>query len=196
MTSDMRILRAQLSTFSTTTIGILSASCRRENFQVVDYGVQDEWEGHGQGIRNIKKRVIGRSLAWTELRPLSPRSRRVVAASPMPGAYRPSFSKRRRANPANCVQPVYSGCANGRPTEGSARYARTSRPSAHRLEFYFRKVPIDLSKRCARFLELLAYSWSQTSPAMMSCLKWNTPPMSCHTSKTSWPTCPNIGGSI
>ncbi len=42
------------------------------NFQVVDYGVQDEWEGHAQGILDIKKRVIKRSLAWTELRPLSP----------------------------------------------------------------------------------------------------------------------------
>ena len=42
------------------------------NFQVVDYGVQDEWEGHAQGIRNITKRVISRSLARTELRPLSP----------------------------------------------------------------------------------------------------------------------------
>ena len=42
------------------------------NFQVVDYGVQDIWEGDALGIRQITKRVISRSLAWTEIRPLSP----------------------------------------------------------------------------------------------------------------------------
>lgn len=42
------------------------------NYQVVDYGLQDEWGGNAQGSRDIKKRVISRSLAWTELRPLSP----------------------------------------------------------------------------------------------------------------------------
>ena len=42
------------------------------NYQVVDYGAQDEWLGNPQGIRDIKKRVIKRSLAWTELRPLAP----------------------------------------------------------------------------------------------------------------------------
>ena len=42
------------------------------NYQVVDYGLQDEWEGHSRGIRCITKRPISRSLAWTELRPLSP----------------------------------------------------------------------------------------------------------------------------
>lgn len=41
-------------------------------FQVLDYGLQDQWEGHSQGIREIKKRVVSRSLDWTELRPLSP----------------------------------------------------------------------------------------------------------------------------
>ena len=42
------------------------------NFQVVDFGVQDAWLGHPQGLRQINKRVIERSLAWTEIRPLSP----------------------------------------------------------------------------------------------------------------------------
>ncbi len=41
-------------------------------FQVIDYGVQDIWEGDPAGFRKINKRVISRSLDWTELRPLSP----------------------------------------------------------------------------------------------------------------------------
>ncbi len=42
------------------------------HFQVIDYGIQDQWSGNAQGFRDITKRVINRSLAWTELRPLSP----------------------------------------------------------------------------------------------------------------------------
>lgn len=42
------------------------------NFQVVDYGVQDEWKGNTQGIRDITKTIVKRSLDWTELRSLSP----------------------------------------------------------------------------------------------------------------------------
>ncbi len=41
-------------------------------FQVVDYGLQDAWKGDPHGIRQITKRVVHRSLAWTELRPLAP----------------------------------------------------------------------------------------------------------------------------
>ena len=42
-----------------------------ENFQVLDYGLQDEWQGHMKGIRQITKTIIKRSLDWTELRSLS-----------------------------------------------------------------------------------------------------------------------------
>lgn len=41
-------------------------------YQVVDYGVQDYWDGDARGIRKITKRVVNRSLDWTEIRPLSP----------------------------------------------------------------------------------------------------------------------------
>ena len=42
------------------------------NFQVLDYGLQDDWQGDPAGTRRIKKRLITRSLDWTELRTLSP----------------------------------------------------------------------------------------------------------------------------
>jgi len=42
-----------------------------ENFQVVDYGIQDEWQGHLRGLREITKTIAKRSLDWTELRSLS-----------------------------------------------------------------------------------------------------------------------------
>ncbi len=42
------------------------------SFCVTDYGLQDEWEGNLEGTRTVTKRVVNRSLDWTELRPLDP----------------------------------------------------------------------------------------------------------------------------
>jgi len=42
------------------------------NFQVMDYGAQDEWRGNQQGIREINRHIIRRSLDWTKIRALSP----------------------------------------------------------------------------------------------------------------------------
>ncbi len=42
------------------------------NFQVMDYGAQDEWLGNQQGIREINRHIIRRSLDWTKIRALSP----------------------------------------------------------------------------------------------------------------------------
>jgi len=42
------------------------------NYAVMDYGVQDTWDGQLNGARTIIKRPITRSLDWTELRVLEP----------------------------------------------------------------------------------------------------------------------------
>jgi uroporphyrinogen decarboxylase len=42
-----------------------------QNFQVIDYGAQDEWQGDIKGMRQITKTIVKRSLDWTELRSLS-----------------------------------------------------------------------------------------------------------------------------
>ncbi len=42
------------------------------SYSVADYGVQDQWEGNLEGTRVYTRRVITRSLDWTELRPLDP----------------------------------------------------------------------------------------------------------------------------
>jgi uroporphyrinogen decarboxylase len=42
------------------------------NFMVIDYGMQDEWQGAADGTRTILKRPVRRSLDWTELRALDP----------------------------------------------------------------------------------------------------------------------------
>lgn len=42
------------------------------SYCVADYGVQDEWVGHIEGTRKYTRRVIDRSLHWTELSILDP----------------------------------------------------------------------------------------------------------------------------
>jgi uroporphyrinogen decarboxylase len=42
------------------------------NASVTDYGLQDEWRGNVDGTREVTKRVIKKSLDWTELRSLDP----------------------------------------------------------------------------------------------------------------------------
>src|SRR6185369_6682162 len=42
------------------------------NATVMDYGLQDEWRGSIEGTREVTKRVIKKSLDWTELRSLDP----------------------------------------------------------------------------------------------------------------------------
>lgn len=41
-------------------------------YSVIDYGVQDQWEGNTEGTRLYSKRAVGRSLDWTALRTLDP----------------------------------------------------------------------------------------------------------------------------
>ena len=41
-------------------------------YSVIDYGVQDQWEGNTEGTRVYTKRIIARSLDWTSLRTLDP----------------------------------------------------------------------------------------------------------------------------
>lgn len=43
-----------------------------DNTLVIDYGVQDEWQGAADGSRVVLRSPIRRSLDWTELRPLDP----------------------------------------------------------------------------------------------------------------------------
>src|SRR5690606_41561384 len=42
------------------------------SYSVIDYGVQDQWEGNCEGTRTYTRRAVTRSLDWTSLRPLDP----------------------------------------------------------------------------------------------------------------------------
>ncbi|MEO1289236.1 MAG: uroporphyrinogen decarboxylase family protein [Chloroflexota bacterium] len=42
------------------------------HYMVIDYGVQDQWQGDASGRRTLIKTPVQRTLHWTDLRPLDP----------------------------------------------------------------------------------------------------------------------------
>src|ERR1700694_263058 len=42
------------------------------SFSLIDYGAQDRWVGSLEGTREYTRRVVSRSLDWTDLRVLDP----------------------------------------------------------------------------------------------------------------------------
>lgn len=117
------------------------------NFQVIDYGVQDEWCGDPSGVRKIKKRVIKRSLDWTQLRPLTPDrgalSQQVECLRLICGTL--------ESDNVPVLQTVYSPLAQAAQLAGSQRLLRDMRIRPDRL----RTGLNHLIESTLRFLESL-----------------------------------------
>jgi len=100
-----------------------------DNFQVIDYGIQDEWNGNIRGTRDITKTIVNRSLDWTELRSLSPdrgylgqqvECMRLVCQS-------------MEAENVPVVQTIYSPFTQATRLSGSEQVLRNMRTHADRL---------------------------------------------------------------
>ena len=117
------------------------------NFQVIDYGVQDEWCGDPSGFRAIKKRVIKRSLDWTELRPLTPArgalSQQVECLRLICGAL--------KSDNVPVLQTIYSPLAQAAQLAGSQRVLRDMRLRPDRLRSGLNQV----TESTLRFLDSL-----------------------------------------
>lgn len=117
------------------------------NFQVIDYGVQDAWCGDPSGIRAIKKRLINRSLDWTQLRPLAPGrgalSQQVECLRLICGAL--------ESDNVPVLQTIYSPLAQAAQLAGSQRLLRDMRVRPDRL----RSGLNHLTESTLRFLESL-----------------------------------------
>lgn len=115
------------------------------SFQVIDYGVQDEWRGAPSGIRAIKKRIIKRSLDWTELRPLTPArgalSQQLECLRLICGAL--------QSDNVPVLQTVYSPLAQAAQLAGSQTVLRDMRLRPDRL----RSGLNHLTESTLRFLE-------------------------------------------
>lgn len=97
------------------------------NYPVIDYGVQDAWQGNVEGTRTCTRRAVKKSLDWTELRPLDP----------MRGELGKQMEALRlienEINDAPIIQTVFSPLAQAKKIAGSETLLRDMRTHADRL---------------------------------------------------------------
>lgn len=117
------------------------------NFQVTDYGIQDEWRGNRQGRRKINKYIVNRSLDWTKIRALSPdrgalsqqlECMRMICQAMQPQA-------------VPIVHTIYSPFAQAARIGGKQRVLKNMRTRADRLRTGLHQ----LTESTLRFLEAL-----------------------------------------
>jgi len=118
-----------------------------QNFQVIDYGVQDKWQGNIQGTRDITKTTVKRSLDWTELRSLSP-DRGILGQQV---ECMRLISNAMDAEHTPVIQTIYSPFAQATRLSGSELALRNMRTHPDRL----RTGLNILTESTLRFLEAL-----------------------------------------
>ena len=116
-------------------------------FQVADYGVQDYWDGDANGVRQISKRVISRSLEWTELRPLSPTRGSLLQQTQCMRL----IGQALQAETAPILQTVYSPFIQATQLAGRQKALRDLRVRPDRL----RSGLNQLTESALRFLDTL-----------------------------------------
>ena len=116
-------------------------------FQVVDYGVQADWRGDPRGVRDISKRRIQRSLAWTEIRPLAPNR---GALAQQVECLR-LVGKAMESEGAPVLQTVYSPLVQAAQMAGRQRVLRDMRVRSDRLRTGLNQ----LTESTLRFLDAL-----------------------------------------
>ncbi len=117
------------------------------HFQVIDYGLRDDWRGDPRGIRAIEKRVIQRSLDWTEIRPLSPG--RGFLAQQVDSAR--LIAQALQADGVPILQTIYSPLVQAAQLAGPQKMLRDLRRQPERL----RSALTQLTESTLRFLEAL-----------------------------------------
>lgn len=100
------------------------------NFSVVDYGLQDAWQGSSYGLRDITKRVVQRSLDWTHLRTLDPMRGDLAKQVDCLRLVGEAFE----ADRVPFIQPVYSPFAQALRLAGRERLVSHLRQEPARLQ--------------------------------------------------------------
>ena len=116
-------------------------------FQVVDYGVQDFWDGDARGIGKITKRVVNRSLDWTEIRPLSPARGNLLQQAQCARL----IGQALQADAVPVLQSVYSPFIQASQMAGRQKLLRDMRVRPDRL----RSGLNQLTESTMRFLDTL-----------------------------------------
>ncbi|MDQ7025979.1 MAG: uroporphyrinogen decarboxylase family protein [Anaerolineae bacterium] len=120
------------------------------NFSVVGYGLQDIWQGTLNGQRDIMRRVISRSLDWTELRPLTPERGDIGKQVECLRLLNQAFT------PENIpfVQVIYSPLAQAERLAGRDLLLQHMRTQADRLRTGLNAI----TETTLRFIETLRHS--------------------------------------
>lgn len=116
-------------------------------YQVVDYGVQDYWNGDARGRRKVSRRVVNRSLDWTEIRPLSPSRGSLLQQAQ---ALR-LVGQALQAEATPVLQTVYSPLIQAQQMAGRTKVLRDIRVRPDRL----RSGLNQLTEGAMRFLDTL-----------------------------------------
>ena len=117
-------------------------------FMVSDYGLESAWRGDARGMREATKRVVRRSLDWTELRPLTPGRGALggqVEVMRLVGAAL-------EADETPLVQTIYSPLLQAAQLAGRSNLLRDLRLQPDRL----RSGLTQLTESALRFIEALA----------------------------------------
>lgn len=121
--------------------------CPASNYAVLDYGVQDAWQGAADGAYTVLRSPVNRSLDWTELRPVDP-SRgehgRVLEATRL-------VIEALRGSGVPVLVTVYSPLAQARRLTGNPLFIRHFRRHIDRV----RTGLTALTESTLRFIEAL-----------------------------------------
>ena len=109
--------------------------------------MQDYWDGDARGIRKISKRVINRSLDWTEIRPLSPTRGHLLQQAQCARLVGQAL----QAESVPVLQTVYSPLIQASQMAGREKTLRDMRVRADRL----RSGLNQLTESTMRFLDTL-----------------------------------------
>lgn len=123
--------------------------CPSDNFSVTGYGLQDHWEGALDGRRRVDKRLIQRSVDWTQLRPLDPT--RGDLGRQLDSVALLDDDKARGEDPAPILHSILSPLAQAARLSGEATLIHHLRTQPDRL----RSGLNTLTESTLRFMERL-----------------------------------------
>ncbi len=99
------------------------------SFAIADYGVQDRWVGSLEGTREYTKRVVNKSLDWTDLRVLDPS--RGALGRQVEGL---KLLKNALGTETPFIQTIFSPLAQAKNISGSAALIKHMRLAPDRLK--------------------------------------------------------------
>ncbi len=104
------------------------------SFCLVDYGLQDRWVGSLEGTREITRRIINRSLDWTDLRVLDPARGAISRQVETLQLIREGLGKDSLGDETPYMQTIFSPLAQAKSLAGVETLVKHLRTAPDRLK--------------------------------------------------------------